>query len=123
LVIACAVAHDVRTFVEHELRLREEVSYPPFSHIALVRFDGLDEAEVRRCASDVGRLVEAGAEEVEVLGPAPAPLARLSNRFRYRFLVRAAERKDLRKALLFAARAKVSHRVRVSIDVDPMSLL
>ena len=41
----------------------------------------------------------------EVLGPAPAPLARLRNRYRYRFLLRAAERAALREALLAVARA------------------
>ncbi len=60
---------------------------------------------------------------VEVLGPTPAPLARLRNRYRYRFVLRAAERKPLRDALLAVARASLHRQVRMAIDVDPLNML
>lgn len=120
--IVCAQKHDVRSFVAHEMLARKEVEYPPFVHIALARFDGPDEATVAREARRVASLLQ-GHEQVEVLGPAAAPLARLRNRYRYRFLLRAKDRALLRQALLTVARASTHRQVRRSLDVDPQSML
>lgn len=121
--IQFAARHDVRSFVEYELASRQEVGYPPFSHVALVRFDGLLESAVQKEAARVARVAELASPEAEILGPAKAPLARLRNRYRYRFLVRSETRAAVRKALLAVARAATDRAVRVAIDVDPMSLL
>jgi len=60
---------------------------------------------------------------VRVLGPSAAPLARLRNRYRFHFMLQAARRPPLRAALLAVARAGSDRRVRVAIDVDPMTML
>jgi primosomal protein N' (replication factor Y) len=119
--IVCAQNHDVRGFIEHEMHSRREVEYPPFVHVALVRFDGVDETTVAHEARRVAGLLHA-FEEVDLLGPAPVPLIRLRNRFRYRFLLRSKDRLLLRKALLAVARAPVHRHVRRAIDVDPQSM-
>lgn len=121
--IVAAKDHDVRKFIKHELRVRREVGYPPFSHVALVRLDGLDEAEVASEAKRIANVVEDLSCEVELLGPAKAPLARLRNRYRYRFMLRSESRKALRDALLRVARSAVRRSVRLSLDVDPQSML
>jgi len=122
--IAFALRHDVPGFVEQEMRDREELRFPPFSRLALVRFDALDEgqalAECGRIADIARAAVSSG---VEVLGPTPAPLARLRNRYRFRFVLRAADRKPLRDALLAVARAGLHRQVRMAIDVDPVNML
>lgn len=121
--ILAAKDHDVRKFIKHELAVRREVGYPPFTHVALVRLDGPDEAEVASEARRIAHLVEGSSGEVELLGPAPAPLARLRNRYRYRFMLRSEGRKALREVLLRVARSAVRRRVRLSLDVDPQSML
>jgi len=122
--IAFALRHDVPGFIAREMRDREELRFPPFSRLALVRFDALDEgqalAECGRIADIARRAAPSG---VEVLGPTPAPLARLRNRYRFRFVLRAAERKPLRDALLAVARASLHRQVRMAIDVDPVNML
>ena len=122
--IAFALRHDVPGFIEQEMRDREELRFPPFSRLALVRFDALDEgqalAECGRIAAIARLAAPAG---VEVLGPTPAPLARLRNRYRFRFVLRAADRKPLRDALLAVARASLHRQVRMAIDVDPVNML
>lgn len=121
--IVAAKDHDVRKFIEHELGVRREVGYPPFTHLALVRLDGPDEAEVASEAKRISLIAEEPSGEVELLGPAPAPLARLRNRYRYRFMLRSESRKALREALLRVARSAVRRKVRMSLDVDPQSML
>jgi primosomal protein N' (replication factor Y) len=62
---------------------------------------------------------------VLVQGPAPAPIARVRNRWRFRVMLRASDRPPLREALaaVDAARASLPRGVRCSIDVDPVQLL
>jgi primosomal protein N' (replication factor Y) len=67
--------------------------------------------------------VRSGA--VMVQGPAPAPIARVRNRWRFRLMLRAVERPALRAVLMAvdSARASLARGVRASIDVDPVQLL
>jgi primosomal protein N' (replication factor Y) len=122
--IAYALRHDVAGFIEQEMLDRQEVRFPPFSRLALVRFDAVEEghalAECERIAA-IAR--NAAPASVELLGPTAAPLARLRNRYRFRFVLRAVDRKPLRDALLAVARASVNRLVRMAIDVDPVNML
>jgi primosomal protein N' (replication factor Y) (superfamily II helicase) len=121
--IAFAASHDVTGFVEQEMVLRQELNYPPFSRLALVRVDAVEEPRAQAAAERLARLAKKEGQGAEVLGPAPAPLVRLRNRYRYRFLVRSNDRAALRAALLAVARAPSDHKVRVAIDVDPVNML
>jgi len=123
--IELAARHDVRAFVEQEMLAREELRYPPFSRIALVRLDAVEESRALREAERLAELARRAGTPgaLEVLGPSPAPLARLRNRYRYRFMLRCRERSGLRAPLLAVARAPTDRRVRVSIDVDPLGML
>jgi len=122
--VAFALRHDVPGFIEQEMRDREELRFPPFSRLALVRFDALEEAQALAECERIAQIARAAAPSgVEVLGPTPAPLARLRNRYRYRFVLRAVDRKPLRDALLAVARASVHRLVRMAIDVDPVNML
>ncbi|MCA9640871.1 MAG: primosomal protein N', partial [Myxococcales bacterium] len=124
--IKAALTHDVGKFVERELQDREELGYPPYSHVAMVRVDATFEGaahEVARQVAELGRRSAGERFELEVRGPAPSPLARLRNRYRFQVMLRAEDRKALRPALLAIVRGRWDRRVRVSVDVDPMSML
>jgi primosomal protein N' (replication factor Y) (superfamily II helicase) len=122
--IVLAMKHDVKAFIAQELEQRREVGYPPFVRLALVRFEAADDELARTQAEKVARVARAGGSpDVELLGPTAAPLARLRGRYRYRFLLRARDRARLRQVLLGVARAGVDRRVRMAIDVDPVSML
>ncbi len=123
--IAFATRHDVAGFAAHELAERRALRYPPFSHLALVRVSALDAA---RAESEASRLAAVAAESldprVELVGPAPAPVARIQNRWRHRFLLRATEdRRLLRRPLARVLAAATDHAVRVSVDIDPENML
>ena len=122
--ILFAMRHDVRAFLDHETELRRELGYPPYARLALVRFEGMDDdlvsSEARRVA---GLAQKALGSFVRLSGPAPAPIARIRNRWRHRFLLKSADRQKLREVLLLVSRTPVDRRVRVIIDVDPMNML
>jgi primosomal protein N' (replication factor Y) len=131
--VAFAVRHDVAAFTERELEGRRELGYPPYSRLALARVDAVDERYARDAAARLAAAARAaalaappqGPGKVDVLGPAPAPLARLRGRYRFRVMLRAKERADLRRALVAvdATRAELGRDVRSAIDVDPVQLL
>jgi primosomal protein N' (replication factor Y) len=127
--ITFGAKHDVDGFLAHELIDRRELGYPPFSRVALVRTDAVDEKVARAacaaladCASHASASLNAN---IDILGPAAAPLARLRGRFRFRVMLRSPDRAMLRKVLLAVerARAELPSLVRSAIDVDPMQLL
>ena len=127
--VALAARHDVDTFLARELADRRELGYPPISRSALVRVDAVDEQQARSACAELARVAlscaPTRAGHVLVQGPAPAPIARLRNRWRFRVMLRSAERAPLRAVLVAidAARASLDRGVRASIDVDPVQLL
>jgi primosomal protein N' (replication factor Y) len=127
--VALAARHDVDTFLERELADRRELGYPPLTRCALIRVDALDEAEAREACvrlAAVARQCEATiAGDVLVQGPAPAPVARVRSRWRFRVMLRAAGRPALRSVLaaIEEARGTLARGVRAAIDVDPVQLL
>jgi len=127
--IALAAKHDVDTFLARELADRRELGYPPISRAALVRVDAVDEHQARAACAHLARVAlscaPARTGNVLVQGPAPAPIARLRNRWRFRVMLRSAERAPLRAVLgaIDAARTSLERGVRASIDVDPVQLL
>jgi primosomal protein N' (replication factor Y) len=127
--IACAVHHDYHAFAKDELGKRKELEYAPFGRLIAIRIDAPDEKLAERVAdqlADAGRAVPAAMEgDVEVLGPAPAPIARVRGRFRYRLLLKGRERKKLREVAL-AILARIDEGIapaRASVDVDPVNML
>jgi primosomal protein N' (replication factor Y) len=127
--IALGARHDVDAFLARELADRRELGYPPLTRAALVRADGPDEHETRAACERLARAalaaepVRSGA--VLVQGPAPAPIARVRNRYRFRIMLRGADRARLRSVLVAVdeARADLPRGVRAAIDVDPVQLL
>ena len=127
--ISCAAHHDVDGFVERELLDREELGYPPFSRLVLVRIDAPDEPRAVAAAQELANVAldqpEVKAERVEVRGPTPAPVPRVRGRFRWRILLRG-ERKDVREvAKVVKHQAEGMHRndVRILVDIDPLSMM
>lgn len=124
--ILFAKKHDVHGFMREELVARKELGYPPFSKLALVRVDAADENTAARTAAKLADLVRhMKLPELDVLGPAVAPLAKLRNRHRYRFLLRAPSRGPVRAAAarVLAYVKELPRTVNVVVDVDPFQLL
>ena len=125
--VRCAEHHDYDTFANTELADREALRYPPFARLCLLRFEGesasATEAVARRLASAASRAALARGGDVEVLGPAPAAVARLRNRYRWQALLKARSHGPLAEVARAVLSEKVAGDVRVVADIDPASLL
>jgi primosomal protein N' (replication factor Y) len=122
-----AAAHDTEGFVREERALRESPPYPP--EIALVNLlvSGTDEREVGRHAAELadwcGALLARYELPVTLLGPAPCPLARIKDRWRWHLLLKGRSEVLGRVVRYAAQRLSRAGDVRVVIDRDPVSLL
>jgi primosomal protein N' (replication factor Y) len=121
--------HDVTGFLDQELLDRAEVGYPPFRRLTLFRIDALDEDVARSAANRIAAYARSSpdgvSKVVEVLGPAVAPIARIRGRYRFRVVLRSADRRALRHAAVaaMAVFGELDNRVRVVVDVDPVGML
>ncbi|WP_428264602.1 replication restart helicase PriA [Haliangium sp.] len=131
VAVSAAAHHDYEGFYRAERVSRQELGYPPFGHLAAIRFDGPDARVVERAARRLAERVAPASLQlgVSVLGPAEAPLARLKGRARWHMWLRASTRRPLRRVLEEILRggpevlAQVPAEVRIGVDVDPISAL
>jgi primosomal protein N' (replication factor Y) len=118
-VIEALVAGDRDAFVACELAARRTGGMPPFGRLAAVIVSGADAEAARGCAALLGRTAPRG-DGVTVLGPAPAPLALIRGRHRFRLLVKGT--RPLQPLLVrWLAAVRPGRGVRVRVDVDPYS--
>jgi primosomal protein N' (replication factor Y) len=125
--LGCAASHDYVAFYEQETALRRELSYPPFGFLANCVLAGNDQQRVREAAEALARSLwgSSAGLDVEVLGPAPCPLARLRGKWRWQVLLKAPNRGPLRRLLSGIGRLRkaMPSGVSLTIDVDPVDML
>ncbi|HEX2428110.1 MAG TPA: primosomal protein N' [Gaiellaceae bacterium] len=118
---AFAIRHDVAGFLAQELARREELGYPPFSHLVALVVSGPDPSDVQRALRELRGALDDPA--VQLLGP--APLLRLRGRHRAQLLAKTASPRAFasRAAAVLAAAAPAMRRDGLSavVDVDPQS--
>ncbi len=122
--VRCLLSHDYEGFVRTELDSRRESKYPPFARLVAVRLDGKNAAQVQQAARDVAmRIREGAAPGLRILGPAEAPIPLLKGRTRWQIWVGGTDRTALSVAGRMALDAPLPTDVRLSVDVDPQSVL
>lgn len=127
--IEAARGQDYRAFYETEMEFRREVGYPPLTRMVNLLFDGREEARVMQRAEETARHLSArlGGREppVDLLGPAPQSLSRLKGKYRWHVTLKGRDHRVLRGLAeeALALPASPGSPVRLSVDVDPVSLL
>ncbi|MCB9090715.1 MAG: primosomal protein N' [Calditrichae bacterium] len=126
-------SHDYNRFYEREMETRKGLNYPPFSRLCLVRVIGDAEDRVYHYAQEIAKYLWRGnkGKLYSVLGPAPAPIVRINNRYRYHVMIKQPRDKDpsmsylrrLLKAGLFKNPELKKWPVEVQIDIDPVEIL
>jgi primosomal protein N' (replication factor Y) len=126
--LAPVATHDYEGFYREEILHREALGYPPFGQLTRTVIHAEDEEATQLAAqtlANVARaLIPAGAR-LEVLGPAPAPIARLRGRHRAMLLFKGTDEALLRRvteATLSASR-KLPREVQVALDARPLNML
>ena len=108
--------------------MRQELLYPPYGHLILVRVEGNTEKRVEKKAVQIGRaarLLKGQDRDVMILGPAPSPRRKVIGKFRWQVLFKSATRspvRDLVRALQSEGHLK-AHGLKIVVDVDPGDLM
>ena len=125
--IAAARDHDYPRFFAKEIGLRKALGYPPFSRLINLVLDGEQEETVqaRALALAAKGKVLRRYKKTAILGPAPAPLARLRGRFRWQLLLKGPDLEELHALCLELEeeQARLAGAVHLSVDVDPENML
>jgi primosomal protein N' (replication factor Y) len=120
-----AAKHDFDAFALEEDKSRAELGYPPYRRLLRVVWEDEDEARVRESAARAAAVLreELASHDVQVLGPAPAPMALLRGRHRWHVLMKAPTTgQGLSRARAVLASLH-TQRPRMAIDVDPASMM
>ena len=98
-VIQCAARQDYDRFYESEIRIRRLRRLPPFADLFTLTISGAEEGAVLRAAIGVRDALRRRFGDHEVLGPAPAPVLKVNNRYRYRCLLVGKNDKETREEI------------------------
>jgi primosomal protein N' (replication factor Y) len=122
-VIAALAAGDRDAFYAAETEARRDAGAPPFGRWAAIIVSSEDEAEARDAARAIGGSAPR-LSDVQVLGPAPAPLSLLRGRYRYRLLINARRSAQLQDVIReWLGSLSFPSGVRVGVDIDPYSFV
>ena len=114
---------DMESFIAQEKSLRERALLPPYGQLAGVIVSGAEAAETEHMARQVARIAPL-ADDVELLGPAPAPLAVIKGRHRWRLLVRTRRNVNIQGFVRrWLQDLKPAGSLRVDVDIDPYQFL
>ena len=116
--------HSYAAFIKQEQEQRQALQYPPYGRLLLLRLSGFEAQQVERAAQFCAQQLQqqfqaAAASTLDVLGPVPAPILRVANRFRWQVLVKGPlstpmpDVSDLRQ--------QVGSQISLTIDVDPLN--
>lgn len=126
-----ALAHDYPSFANEELEERQVFGYPPFARLASLRVQSPDKDKVDYACRWITQKSEQlkntfkEYEDLEILGPMPAPIQRIKNQFRNLFLF-----KSKKNHLIQNFYQQITHnleglppKTKISLDVDPINML
>jgi primosomal protein N' (replication factor Y) len=122
-VIQAVQNHAYQSFVETELEQRSALNYPPFGSLILLRLSGLDAVEVEKAAEKIAEMLNTAESDYEILGPAPASIMRVANRYRWQILLKFGTDACVELPDLSELRESCPKDISIAIDVDPLNMM
>ncbi len=121
-VIAAVQNQAYAAFAATELTHRQEMAYPPHRRLIALRISGLEARAVQRTAERLAFRIAEVMPEYEILGPAPAAIARVAQRYRWQILLKGKVGATVPERLA-EMRSYCPPGISLTVDVDPLHLL
>ena len=119
--------HRFEDFYAREVNFRRAMFYPPFAFLASVLVKASNRGKAKSFADEInGVLLSLKSGSMRILGPAPAPIEKLNRYYRQQLLIKSSSRSELHNALVHLQAYLDDQKTaptRVTIDVDPVSLM
>ena len=130
-VVEHLIKHDFKGFFAEEAAFREALGYPPFGRLINLKIDGAQSRETESAAKALGTALRnltvrnpRYGNSIEILGPSPAPIEKVRNRYRWQILLKGKQIASLLEVARVAAKhGQKSRKVRLHVDVDPYNML
>ena len=117
--------HDYNGFYKKEIVQRKELFYPPFSKLIRIILSFKTKETAKKTVKDISvRIKRIDHKGIEILGPAPAPIEKIRNLWRWHLILKGKNSRALRRtASLVLEKIRGIRNIKIDIDVDPINLL
>lgn len=126
-VIQTAKEQDYKTFFAKEIAYRQKTGYPPFCDIVHIVVSGEDLQLVKENMAQIFESLKNAFEENDIyatlIGPSPSPVSKISNRYRWRILIKCENNEKLRSILREKVIDVVRKDISVNLDINPTSII
>ncbi len=127
-VLQFALNQDFEEFYKSEIKMREELFYPPWSRIFKVEFSGKKPQQVKEAIQIFGNHLKAAAKTfpLQIMGPGEAVFARQKDMYRWQIFGKARQFSQIKQVLevtMKNVQGKIPKTVHHSVDMDPIHLL
>jgi len=123
--IISASRQDYEKFYHDEIKFRTQLGYPPLTRLVKIEIHDEKESIAEEAAIKTADALKKNLlPSIELLGPAPAPIARIKGRYRYQLFLKSADVSAVFRLLeIYSADLKFKSTTKIAIDVDPVGLL
>lgn len=128
--ISLAAGNNYEGLVERELAVREEVVFPPYCRLVFIIVEDQEDQSARKSCTSIVDIARSWCrahdqtKSLEVLGPAPAPLERLRDRYRWQILLKSTQLQPLHGLIDWISTTyQPKAETRVIVDIDPENML
>ena len=123
LVLQAVIEHNRDKFISLEKQSRKMLKMPPYGKLAAVIVSSPNPQAAEAAAYYLGKCAP-NTELIETLGPAPAPMALLRGRYRYRLLMKTAKNINIQEVMKkWLKMVKIKSNVRIDVDINPYSFM
>lgn len=123
-ILKLAAAQDYESFYKREIAFRRDARYPPFCRLIRLLYRSEEEGTAETAAQSLlAALSSKKIDGMTILGPSPAPIEKIHNKFRWHILIKAPRIEPVRTALADVLEKLPRTRAHLEIDFDPVDLL
>ncbi len=127
--IRFAREHNYEQFYNHEITVRRQMQYPPFTHVFSVLFTSPDEKRIIVLLFKLLKIMQHYNRNnlFEMLGPTPAIIFKIKKQFRWKLLIKCAEEERLKNFCLYCMdkleKEEALTDIGVNLTMDPAVIL
>tara|TARA_B100000700_G_C14994633_1_gene833140 strand:- start:1545 stop:1931 length:387 start_codon:yes stop_codon:yes gene_type:complete len=115
------IRNDPEKFLKNELALRKKNNLPPFHRLVSVIISANSETVSLRGAQEIKKKLK-GIDGMEIMGPISSPIFKIKKKYRTRLLIRSKSENLIQKKLgLILKNLKISKKIKLTVDVDPIN--
>ena len=129
--IKYAIENDYQTFYNHEIEIRRQMNYPPFTHIFMIVFIGKNEQNIIVAMHELANIMKQANRKglCDILGPAPAVIPKIRQNYRWKILVKCVDEEILKQFVFYCLEklkkaGKIEeNNINIGLTLDPAYII